>query len=129
MKILFIAFLLVSTNCFAEWEVALQAKSGTLTYVDEASKVKTGTIVRMLSMTDLKIADSHNGKTFKSIVYDAQYDCKAQQKKFTSVSAYSDNLSRGQMIAHSGAEPWQHIAVGSVDEGLWKIACGILKPR
>jgi hypothetical protein len=115
MKKLLLTLLLaiVSSSVMAEW-VEVGTTDSYLVYADPTSIRKVGDIVKMRTRVDYKPVEMVDGKKQKTIIAKAisvawsqgEYDCKNIQ--FRAEFFYE----------------WTPVSPDSIDEKLWKYACG-----
>ena len=54
-----------------------------------------------------------------------EYDCVSQEERTLSLTFFSGNISDGNALyTDSDAQKWTPISPGSLNESLWKAACG-----
>jgi len=114
-----------------KWEPAMYNKGNTqITYVNAASIRKVNEKAIMWSLTDLKTAGYMGQKSYMSQIDRREYNCKAGQMRLLFASLHAGNMGVGALVdAEVHPQDWIPVATGSTGEALWKIACGILKPR
>ena len=123
--ILMMLLAVVSTSTLAAW-VKVGEIGTTTDYADPTTIRKEGDNVKMWALRDHKTKVLvENGKPFKSTKEQSEYDCKEKQLRMLSMSFYSRNKARGEIV-HRESDPgnWEPVEVGSTAEALWKIACG-----
>lgn len=119
---------IMSNGATAAW-VDVGDTEGVTAYVDTATIQKAGNVVTMWDLLDYKKAQEiPTGKSFRSVRAQTEYSCSNKNSRPLAASAHSDKMARGGTV-HAVSEPgnWRPVAPGSLDEAMWKIACG--KPR
>ena len=54
-----------------------------------------------------------------------EYDCKEDRMRRLYATMHSANMGRGDVVdSHPIHEAWQSVPLGSLNEQLWKFACG-----
>ena len=122
--------LAVVSNCAtAEW-VEVDATVGRdvngALYADPTTIVRSGDMVQMSILTDLKIAKKSSKGDIKSIKKQDEFDCNKKQWQTLSYSMYAANMGKGGVI-YSSVKPQSLNPVGedgSTSGMLWGIACG-----
>ena len=114
--LLTLMLIVISSSAMAEW-VEAGSYNGydpieITAYADPASIRKVGDIVTMRIMIDYKPVEMVDGKQQKFVggiaeseELQAQFDCKEAQSQ-------------------SISSEWAPVSPDSIDEGLWKLACG-----
>lgn len=121
-----------SNSAVAEWDKVSAGNDGLQTsYVDRGSIKKESHIVTMWSLVDFKnaqkVEESASPKSYKSVAKQFDYDCRQNQYRMTAFNYYLDNLGEGAIVigdSHLSRSDWEKVAPHSIEEGLWKIACG-----
>ena len=126
-KLLIAALLTVfSTSVMAEWTVVIYSDT-TTAYADISTIRKSGDRVKMWRLYDFKVTQTvAASKLFLSAVSQDEYDCKEETAKTVTFNWYSKNMGQGEVVYTSGTlhvEP-RPIAPGSIDNTLFKVACG-----
>jgi hypothetical protein len=122
------ALTIMSNGAIAAW-IDVGATETVTAYVDTATIQAKGNVVTMWDLLDYKKAQEiPTGKTFRSVRAQTEYSCSNRNSRPLAASAHSDKMARGGTV-HAVNEPgnWRPVAPGSLDEAMWKIACG--KPR
>jgi hypothetical protein len=124
-KLLFsLILVVVSGSAMAEWIPVSKNFIFTL-YSDPTSISKSGNMVKMLRLTDFKIAQGSTGTKYLSTKRQDEYDCVKKQHRIIYVTAYSKNMEKGYIVMKVVNEPddWKPVSLGSLSEGVWKFAC------
>jgi hypothetical protein len=127
-RVIFGIVLAVVSNCVvAEW-VQINNKENLTTYIDPKTIEKTGNIVKMWGIVDLKESrKEQEGKSFLSAKGLQEYDCKTEQTRKVSLALFSGNMGAGEVVhTYSDADKWAWtpLTPGSITESMWKTACG-----
>jgi hypothetical protein len=122
----------LSTGAAAEWVKVGEFNNSAL-FADPAGVSRAGSVVQM---SDLKIdcLDCSSIQLLGSTRYTSQtrraeYDCKEERVRTISAvsTAYPEagNMTENKSIdSMQGTSDWQPLSSGSIEETLWKIACG-----
>jgi len=128
MKKLLLILMLVfmSSNVMAEWTALKWShEDGGLTlFVDYTTIRKEGDIVKMLSLVDFKVLEKNEVDLYSSRAQN-EYDCKEKKIRQLYYSLYSDSMGKGKM-EHANSEHlnWLPVQPESMEEAMWKVACG-----
>lgn len=118
-------FLLSSGPACAEWMSLGSSESGTTVYADPSTKCRDGDLVTMWVLFDFKTAQTKAGVSYLSAKAHMKYDCAKQRFEGLTVMYVAGNMGNGNILDRSsGKGMWLRIFPGSLDEGLWKLACG-----
>ena len=129
-KLLILLLLLVSTNVFAEWTRVTESADGDITaYIDYGTIKKKGNKVKMWDLLDIKTVKETAGKRYLSSLSRNEYDCEEETKLMLDFYWYSGNMGnmrQGEIVySHKNMkEEAESILPGSIEETLFKIACG-----
>jgi len=123
--ILMILLAIVSSSAMAEW-VVIGATNKSTVYADPTTIRKSGNKVKMWMLYDFYSVEEAAGEKYLSHKGQSGYDCKEEQGKTLYFSRHSENMGGGDVVHvdNKPAKNWTPIPPGSVNEGLWKFACG-----
>ena len=124
--ILMLLLAIMSSDAMAEWARVGTASNETVTfYADPATIRKTGSRVKMWSLSDYKTVRQSRGMQFMSMMEQNEYDCKEEKSRTLYISVHSENMGRGNIV-HNDDETsdWSPVLPSSIIESLWKFACG-----
>jgi hypothetical protein len=101
------------------------ANGGTEIYVARSTIRKSGDLVKMWDMWDLKIGVIADGKRSLSVKSLAEYDCKGARRRVLSNTGYSGHMGNGAEVGfHNTPFPWERVSPGDMaDACYWKYAC------
>jgi hypothetical protein len=126
--ILAVILAVVSSSAMAEeWVAVINTDDGGITvYADKSTIRKEGNIVNIWTLGDFKKAEQiGSNQQFLSLKEQYEYDCKEQQMRRLYATMYFGNMGRGNVLDSSPIhEKWQPVPLGSLNEHLWKFACG-----
>lgn len=123
--ILMMLLAVVSSSAMARW-VKVAGNETNTTYADSATIRKAGNMAKMWSVFDYKTPVAlDNGKRYMSTRAQFEYDCKEERMRPFAVSFHSKNMADGEVV-YSAFDPgnWGPVPPGTVNDTLWKIACG-----
>lgn len=119
--ILMILLTIVSSNAMAGW-VKIGEDKEQIGYADLASIYRDGNLVKMWRLFDGKPPFP---PLLRSIKSQDEYDCKKKQWRPLNVSWFSKNMGLGDLVGnYVEPTPWQPVPHDSIDENMWKVACG-----
>jgi len=123
---LLITLLVLSSGpAYAEWMSLGASDSGTTVYADPATMRREGDLVKMLVLFDFKTKQTKADFSYSSAKAQMEYDCAEQRFEGLAVMYFSDNMGNGKVLDRSsGKGKWLRISPGSLDQSLWKLACG-----
>lgn len=125
-RFLLIALLALSHGpAHAEWMSFGVSDAGTTVYADPATMLRDGDRVKMLVLFDFKTAQTKAEVSYLSAKAQMEYDCAQSRFEGLVVTYFSGNMGNGQLLDRStGKGTWLRISPGSLDQALWKLACG-----
>ena len=109
----------------AEWELMSGDDSSKLTvYVDRTTIQRSGNLVKMWQMFDYQTVQTVAGDSLLSFQRLNEYDCAGERSRLLAYTWFSSNMGRGRVVYKTTeAQPWASIALRSIDQTLWKVAC------
>ena len=114
----------VSSNAMAEW-MDVGGNDYSTVFVDPSSIRKVDNYEEMLSLYDTDIAEVIGDISFMSSKSLDEYDCNRRQSRTLAFYWYSGNMGEGKMLyGNTDAGKWSLDLPKSINETLWKIACG-----
>lgn len=117
----------VSSNATAQW-VGVGGNDYSTIFADPSTIHKVDKYEEMLSLYDTDIAEVVGKISFKSSESLDEYDCNAKQSRTLAFYWYSDNMGEGNVLySNTAAGNWNPDLPKSINETLWKIACGKMK--
>jgi len=124
MKTFAILLLLASSPAWAGWKSVGDDDTGT-TYADPGTIARNGNTARMWSVLDYKAFQRMVEVGYFSQKAQAEYDCKEKKFRGLTLSLHAEHMGEGKVI-YSDETPheWEAIEAGTLNEALWKIACG-----
>ena len=120
---------MMSTSVFAGWELVGSSNDNRV-YVDKSSIQRKGRMAKMWSMIDyFKPQQNNLDKPHASSQTYDEYNCEEQSIRYITILRFSKPSGNGDILLdHTNEnEKFSSINPNSVDQLLWKIACG--KPR
>ena len=110
----------------AEWDKVFAAGSNSFdVYLNPDTIRKSSNNVKMWVLYDNKWARGNAGKKYMSTKLQNEYNCKEERIRTIYQIHYSENMGSGEVVfTFKKPNEWTPITPDSVDEGVWKIACG-----
>ena len=123
---LLITLLVVSSGpVYADWMSLGTSDSGTTVYADLATMRREGDLVKMLVLFDFKTKQTKADVSFFSAKAQMEYECAEQRFEGLAVTYFSGNMGNGNLLDRSsGKGKWVRVSPDSLDQALWKLACG-----
>jgi hypothetical protein len=123
--LLVILLFLSSGLAYGGWMSLGESDSGTTVYADLTTMRREGDRVKMEVLFDFKTVRTKEGVSYSSAKAHMDYDCAKPRYEGLAVLYYSGNMGNGNVLDRSsGKGKWLRISPGSLDESLWKLACG-----
>ena len=122
--ILMLLLVTISRSAMAEW-VRVDRGHDYTAYADIGTIRKSGNKARMWILFDLDNAEmARNGKLRRSMRMVFESDCQEGQIRHLNEIDNSGNMGIGEAVESHPNGNWIFYAPGSINEALWKIACG-----
>jgi len=94
-------------------------------YADPATLRREEDLVKMEVLFDFKTIQTKAGVSYLSAKAQMEYDCAEQRFRGFAVMYFSGNMGSGNLLDRgSGKGKWLPVSPGSLDQTLWKVACG-----
>jgi hypothetical protein len=128
--VLMMLLAVVSSNAMAEW-ISIGEGERRVSYIDLNTISKSGNLVKVWVMFDLKEAKSAEGIKFLSSANQIEVDCKEELIHMLAMTAYSKNMAQGIALKsiYDVHDEWHPVPPNSGESNIWKIACGRLRLR
>ena len=121
MRLVLFSLLLVAGSACAEWERVAVNTDGTTAYVDPATIQKTGELVRVSELQDLKERSPDGGM---SVPLRNEYDCGARKYRNIVLAEYSEPMAKGNTVAlDNSPDDWHEVVPRTVAQLVLDIAC------
>jgi len=124
--LLIILLFLSSSPAYADWvAVGGKLEEGMGAYADPAIMRREGDLVKMEVLFDFKTIQTNASISYLSAKAQMEYDCAEQRFRGFTVMYFSGNMGSGNLLdRNSGKGKWLPVSPGSLDQTLWKVACG-----
>jgi hypothetical protein len=123
--ILMLLLVVVSKNTMAEW-VNIYSDENFAIYTDPSTINKNGTIVKMWSLYDYKVAQVlPKIPPALSETSQKEYDCAEKKYRQLYLTIHAENMGKGTTVRNNDeVGNWSPFQPDSLNEMEWKIACG-----
>ena len=116
-----------SVPTHAEWRLISYAagSGGFIIYVDPATVLRQGDLVKMLVLYDFRFVQAIKGISYLSATWQQQFDCAEHRSRHLSYKYHSDNMGNGKVMLAGDDEgnKWSSVAPNSAAAILWNIGC------
>lgn len=126
-RLLLTILLFLSSNpAYADWvAVGGKVEAGMGAYADPVTMRREGDLVKMEVLFDFNTRQTKAGVSYSSANAQMEYDCAEQRFRGLAVMYFSGNMGSGNVLDRSsGKGKWLPVSPGSLDQTLWKVACG-----
>lgn len=94
-----------------------------LTTIQKWSRKMNATV--MWTLIDYKTAESIEGKPFMSEMSKVDYNCMEGQSRTRQSLFHYEKMGKGELVYNnSNLGNWEPVLPGTINDGLWEIACG-----
>jgi hypothetical protein len=118
---------LSSVPAHAEWRPIshAQGSGGFIIYVDPATVLRQGDLVKMLVLYDFRFVQAIKGKSYLSATWQQEFDCVEHRSRHLAYTYHSDNMGNGKVMFGGDDEDkkWSSVAPKSAAAILWDIVC------
>lgn len=129
IRLLLITLLLLSSApAYAEWVVVSgNDEVGMTVYVDLETIRRKGNQVKLWQLFDFKTVqtDASAAGSYLSLKGQREYDCAEERHRTLTATWFSGSMGHGSLVQFDSDEKkWQSVPPSSINQTLWKIACG-----
>ena len=119
---------LVSITARAEWTEIQKFDDGMRVFVDPASARRSGEraqVTHLVRWGEPQL--DPDTPPYRSTIVRTAYDCVAKRERYLGSTSYAGTMGNGTKVIsdEDEVENWYSISDSSLEEKLWKIACGI----
>jgi hypothetical protein len=108
----------------AEWLLVDRNAHATV-YVDPSTIQRTGDLVRLWVLDDLKTVHTREPDTYLSSRAQEEHDCAAERFRLVALAQFAGHMGTGAVIYERTVESkWAPIPRGTLAQSVWKYACG-----
>ena len=116
-----------SVPAHAEWRPITYApgSGGFAIYIDPATVLRQGDLVKMLVLYDFKFVQVIKDKSYLSATWQQQFDCAEHRSRQLAYKYHSDSMGNGKVMFAGDDEgnKWSPVAPKSAAAILWNIVC------
>lgn len=123
-----LALAMLSAVAYAEWQEIARFEDNTRIYVDRKTVQRDGTIAQALHLVRWGEPQADPGlPPYLSTVVRTAYDCTGKKERYLASTSYAGNLGNGATVVadEDEAEGWSSISEDSMEEKIWRVACGM----
>ena len=127
-RLIALALVLGSAHASAEWTAIHRFEDDTRIYVDRRTARRDGHLAQVRHLVRWGEPQVDPGMPpYLSTVVVTAYDCVTKREKYLGSTSFSGAMGDGATVVSDEDEApgWASISDGSMEEKLWKIACGI----
>ncbi len=115
--------LLVNGAAHADW-IEVDRSDLQVTYVEPVSIETSGSKVSLWMLSSYAKPKTYEGKPFRSILSQYQYDCRGRQYRLLGYALRTESMGKGtDLHSEFNMDDWRQVAKNSLDETLWKKVC------
>lgn len=121
------ALLILCSAAYADWAEVERFEDDTRIYVDRTTARRDGDLAEVLHLVRWGEPQIDPGQPpYLSTVVRTAYDCANKREKYLASASYAGAMGNGAKVVSDDeeAEKWYSISDGSMEEKLWKLACG-----
>ena len=118
----------VSALTRAEWTEITRFEDNTRIYVDNKTVRRDGDIAQVLHLVRWGEPQADPGQpSYLSTVVRTAYDCANKKERYLASTSYAGSMGNGATIIadQDDSATWDSISNDSMEEKLWKAACGV----
>ncbi|WP_153109568.1 surface-adhesin E family protein [Propionivibrio limicola] len=123
-----LTLLALSLNTQADWVEIERFDDNTIVYADATTVTREADTAQLLHLVRWGAPQSDPGiPTYLSTVVRTAYDCTDKLEKYLASTAYTGAMGDGAKVIVDDEEAriWYTISAASMEEKLWKLACGV----
>ncbi len=123
-RLLLLMCLLLASNAHAEnWSRYAGSRDATL-YYDTVRRVVMSGMAIVWDLHDLAAEASEHGKSYRSVLYPTEYNCRHLRKRVLSVIKMDGRMGSGAVVAEeTTVGAWRDVMPSSAEEDLLVLAC------
>lgn len=116
--------LLLACNAYAENWSRYAVNRDATRYYDTVRRVVMSGMAIVWDLHDLATEVSEQGKSYRSVLYPTEYNCRHLRKRVLSVIKMGGRMGSGEMVAEETVVgDWRDVLPSSADEDLMVLAC------
>ena len=118
----------LSASALAEWTEIQKFEDGMRVFVDKATAQRSGDTAQVMHLVRWGEPQIEPGSpNYLSTVVRTRYDCLGKREKYLASTSYTGAMGNGSTVIsdEDEVENWYSISESSLEDTLWKVACGI----
>ena len=122
------ALAIASSGALAEWTELARFEDGTRIYVDRSTLRRQGDMAQVQHLVRWGEPQADPGQPpYLSTVVLMTYDCAAKRERYLGSTSHAGAMGNGITVIadRDEAQSWDSISDNSMEEQLWKAACGL----
>ncbi len=124
LLLLVVSLTLSEGSASAGWYL-LDGNSNAKVYIDRETISRTGDLVRVWVLDDLKSPHTRGLSSFSSVRAQEEHDCSKERFRLVALEQFAGNMGTGDSIyKKSGESGWAPIPRGTMAQSVWKFVCG-----
>jgi len=115
------------SGAYADWAEIERFEDNTRVYVDKKTAQRDGDIAQVLHLVRWGEPQVDPGQPpYRSTIVRTAYDCARKHEKYLASTSFAGSMGDGAEVVadEDAAESWYSISNDSMEEKLWKTACG-----
>ncbi len=125
---LILVLAVLTSNALAEWVEIEKFEDGMRVFVDKATARRNGDTAQVLHLVRWAEPQVEPGyPNYLSTIVRTSYDCIGKREKYLASTSYAGPMGNGAKVIadEDEVEIWYSISESSLEDKLWKIACGL----
>jgi len=123
-----LALALLNGAALAEWVEIEKFEDGIRVFVERSSLRRSGDTAQLEHLVRWSEPQRDEGlPAYLSTTVRTAYDCIGKREKYLSSTSYAGTMGNGAKVVadDNEAQGWYSISESSMEDKLWKIACGL----
>jgi len=124
LLLLVVSLTLSESSASAEWYL-LDGNNHAKVYIDRETISRTGDVVRVWVLDDLKTPHTRGLSSFSSVRAQEEHDCSKERFRLLAIEQFAGDMGTGNSIyKKSGESGWAPVPRGTMAQSVWKFVCG-----
>jgi len=122
------ALAVLSGSVLAEWVEIEKFEDGMRVFVDKTTARRSGDTAQVLHLVRWGEPQVEPGQpNYLSTIVRTTYDCIGKREKYMASTSYTGTMGNGTKVIsdEDEVENWYSISETSLEDKLWKVACGL----
>ena len=123
-----LALAVLGSNAQAEWVEIEKFDDGMRVLHDKATARRSGDTAQVLHLVRWGEPQVEPGSpNYLSTIVRTSYDCIGKREKYLASTSYTGSMGNGSKVIsdEDEVENWYSISESSLEDKLWKVACGL----